>query len=115
MHMVKNLQRVNIDINHAVLLRREAVGLLRRLEKNREAAERVCAETGKRDAMRFVTGCSAIERAIETTRGMIRNMDHLLEDIAETYGDTEGDLTSNHAARTPNAPHVELEHLVESR
>lgn len=100
--MVRNQRPIHTDINQTMRLRREAACLLRRLQANQQAHEQFCADTGKRDAMRFITGCSAIERAIETTRGMIRSIDDLLQEVADQLGDPDCDFTANH---------VEHEHI----
>lgn len=108
--MVRNHRPLDIDINQTLRLRREAAGLLRRLQANQQSNEQVCAEIGKRDAMRSVTGCSAIERAIETTRGMIRDMDHLLREFADEFGEAPVDPSSTADEHTHHA-----KELVESR
>ncbi len=62
----------------AVTLRQQAADLLGRLLADREAAERRLAENGRRDPIRAVTGATALERAIASTRDMIAQMDLLL-------------------------------------
>jgi hypothetical protein len=111
--MVRNQRPFHIDINETIRLRHEAAGLLLRLEANQRANEQVCAEIGKRDAMRCITGRSAIERAIETTRGMIRDMDHLLSRFAEDSDDADGRFTSIEVEQAHSAQ--QAGQLVESR
>jgi len=112
--MVKNQQTLPIDVDQAFRLRTEAAGLLQRLEESQRASEQICAEAGKRDAMRFVTGCTAIEHAIEATRAMIRRMDHLLQEAEEQFGDSS--IAFDVSVKAPGEHTDEhAEQLVESR
>ena len=88
--MVKNYHSqvpVDADPQQTQHLRRQADALLQHLIEGKNHCDRRLAELGQRDAMKFVTGRSAIEDAIATTRNMIRDMDALLEqmdaDLAE--------------------------------
>lgn len=62
----------------AAKLRTQAAELLERLLEGREMSERRAAETGKRDPMKFITGHTALESAIASTRQMIADLDALL-------------------------------------
>lgn len=62
----------------AAKLRIQAGELLQRLIDGREMSERRAAETGKRDPMKFITGHTALENAIASTRQMIDELDALL-------------------------------------
>ena len=75
----------------ASMLRREAHELLNRLVANRDVTERRLQETGRRDPIRTVTGTTAIERAIASTRGMIADMDVLLAELDHGIDAAEGD------------------------
>ena len=75
----------------ASMLRREAHELLNRLVANRDVTERRLQETGRRDPIRTVTGTTAIERAIASTRGMIADMDVLLAELDHGIDVAEAD------------------------
>jgi hypothetical protein len=68
-------------LHDATLVRSEADELLRRLLADRQSSEARLAEQGKADAIKAMTGISALERAIRDTRSMIREMDALIGDI----------------------------------
>lgn len=90
--MVKNCHsdsEIEINPQQTQQLRRQADALLRQLIEGREQSQRRLAENGQRDAMKFVTGRSAIEDAIVTTQGMIRDMDELLEQMGADLGHVE--------------------------
>lgn len=61
----------------ARLVFEEAVRTLRSLEAGREEVEAKLRETGREDAIRTVTGMSAIDGAIERTQAMIRALGDL--------------------------------------
>lgn len=63
-----------------VAARQQAGHLLEQLIRSRDVSERRCIEEGLSDPMKTVTGRSAIEHAIASTREMIRNMDALIGD-----------------------------------
>lgn len=65
----------------AAVLRQQADGLLKRLLADRELSEQRLAASGKRDPIKTVTGVTALERAIASTRSMIADMDLLLADL----------------------------------
>jgi hypothetical protein len=50
----------------------EAVATLRALKAGREQVEAKLKETGREDAIRTVTGLSALDRSIEETESIIR-------------------------------------------
>lgn len=62
-------------------LRVQACELLERLQSDRQRSEERLAETGKRDAMKSVTGCTALEAAIASTQELIQRMDRLVDDL----------------------------------
>lgn len=79
--MVKNQHCEQIDAGcalEAARLRRQADALLQQLVSGREQCEQRLADTGRRDAIKCVTGRSALDDAIATTRTMIEDMDNLL-------------------------------------
>jgi hypothetical protein len=113
--MVRNQQLLHFNIEETIRLRREADRLLARLEADRQTSEQVNAEIGKHDAMRSITGRSAIERAIDMTRGMIRDMDHLLEEAAEQLGGLDNGVNGQHETHHDRRNSGICEaHLVES-
>lgn len=65
----------------AAVLRQQADGLLRRLLADRELSEQRLAASGRRDPIKTVTGVTALERAIASTKSMIAEMDLLLADL----------------------------------
>jgi hypothetical protein len=60
-----------------VRMRQQAHALLARLLSDREQSEQRQAETGRRDPLKFVTGRSALDNAIATTRELIVRLDEL--------------------------------------
>lgn len=88
--MVKNYQSEPesfMNVQQTRQLRLQADSLLQQLLHGRQQSEQRLAETGQRDAMKFVTGRSAYEEAIATTRCMIRDMDQLLEQMHAEVAD----------------------------
>jgi len=82
--MVKNYNNQQLhpaDADETIQLREQADVLLQRLIDSRSQSEQRFAENGQRDAIKCVTGRSALEDAIEKTRCMIQNMDALLDDM----------------------------------
>ena len=59
-------------------LKNQASDLLNQLLDHREQSEARYAEVGGIDPMKSVTGRSAIDRAIETTRNVIHELDNML-------------------------------------
>lgn len=76
--MVSNTEPNRMSLNEATQLRKQAGALLDRLIADRELSERRSAETGKRDPMKFITGRTALDGAIASTREMIGQVDSLL-------------------------------------
>ena len=85
----------------ASTLRRQANDLLQRLLADRDTSEQRLAISGKRDPLKTVTGSTAIERAIQDTRGMIAEMDLILAGI---NGDTAADALEPAAAPVMRSP-----------
>ena len=56
----------------------EARALLSRLVLDRDRSERRWAEAGQPDPMKFITGRSALDNAVERTREMVRRAEELL-------------------------------------
>lgn len=86
MTMIQCRDASSLPADQALQLRQQADDLLRRLLTSREQCERRQAEAGLRDPMKFVTGQSALDDAIQTTRDMIRRMDLLLEELNVELG-----------------------------
>jgi Ni,Fe-hydrogenase III large subunit len=63
---------------HVVHVREQAAELLERLTADRARLEAVLAEGGRRDQIKWVTGSSALDNAIASTRQMIESMDRIL-------------------------------------
>ncbi len=84
-----------LTMTQAAQLRQQAGELLERLISDREQSEKRFAEAGKRDPMKFITGRTALENAIASTREMISNMDALL---ARMNGEFDGELEPIEAA-----------------
>jgi hypothetical protein len=82
--MVSDQTAADERIRGLVETRDQAGRLLCRLLGDRERSEERFAEAGKRDPVTYVTGTSALERAIASTREMIRHLD---ETIAELESD----------------------------
>ncbi len=56
----------------------EARALLSRLVLERDRSQRRQVETGRPDPMKFITGRSALDNAVERTREMVRRAEELL-------------------------------------
>ena len=65
----------------AVEARDKANRLLRRLLADRQASEQRFAEAGKCDPIKYMTGISSLDRAIDSTRAMIEHIDDLLSEL----------------------------------
>lgn len=87
-------------MDQAVELRRQADDLLCRLLATREQTERRLAETGHRDPIKAVTGQSAYDEAIRTTRDMIHRMDDLLGEMNDELAHTQIQVTTPHYVLT---------------
>ena len=61
----------------------EAVATLRALKAGREQVEAKLKETGREDAIRTVTGISALDSAIERTEAIIRSLGEMRRLAAE--------------------------------
>lgn len=94
--MVKHTSATRLTLEEATRLREQACDLLNRLMVDREQSERRFAEAGKRDAMKTVTGRTALDCAVASTREMIQNMDALLAEL-------QGEIASNAAPRPQQA------------
>ena len=70
-------------IEAAVRARQEADRLLHCLLHDRVAIEHRSAEAGRVDPLKELTGNSAMDRAIESTRAMIEEVDAFLADTLE--------------------------------
>ena len=66
----------------------EARALLSRLVVERDRSERRRAEAGRPDPMKFITGRSALDNAIERTREMVRCVEELLAQRQWGRGDS---------------------------
>lgn len=79
--MVSDQTAADDRVKAATEARDQAELLLRRLLADRERSEERFAEAGKRDPVTYVTGTSALERAITSTREMIRHLDEVIAEI----------------------------------
>jgi hypothetical protein len=70
-------QRIHV----ATQTREEADVLLARLLSDRRLSEQRYAAAGKSDPMKRLTGASALDRAIVSTRQMITHMDDLVREL----------------------------------
>lgn len=76
--MVSTTEPHRLTITQAIQLRQQARDLLDRLVADRQSSERRAAENGKRDPMKFITGRTALDNAIASTRQIIASMDGLV-------------------------------------
>lgn len=67
-----------LSVADAMRMRCDANQLLTRLLAERELSAQRCAENGKRDPMKQVTGASALDVAIHHARKMIADLDAFL-------------------------------------
>lgn len=79
--MVSDISPRTINAAQARSLREQALRLLERLTEDQQHSERRTAASGKRDAMRVITGRTAMEAAVEQARDLVRRMDLLLAEI----------------------------------
>lgn len=63
-------------------MRATAESVLRSLENARQECERQLRELNKPDAMRLVTGRSALDRCIEKTRAMLSDLERSPREIS---------------------------------
>jgi len=102
--MVSNTEPNRLSLNEATQLRQQAAELLQRLMADRELSERRSAETGKRDPMKFITGRTALDGAIASTREMIGQVDSLLATLQADRKNHE--LSFKPALRQPSRPQI---------
>jgi hypothetical protein len=77
------------------MLRRQAGDLLTRMLADRDASERRLSETGRRDPIKAVTGATALEKAIASTREMIAQMDLMLAQLESGIAVEANGVASN--------------------
>ena len=75
------------ELKLAVRGRNEADNLLERLLRDRRLSEQRLSAAGKQDQLRRVTGLSSMDRAIASTRALLRSVEELVRDIR---GDAAG-------------------------
>jgi hypothetical protein len=85
--MVSQTQSSRLSLAEASQLREQVGGLLNRLIADRDMSEKRQAEAGKRDPMKFVTGRTALDNAIDATREMMGRMDMLLGEMHDGFDD----------------------------
>ncbi len=85
--MVRNEMKRTLPVEDALRLRRQADDLLERLRETRAAAEARIEESGRPDPIKAVTGTSALDQAIRTTRSMIKHMDELMHQMDAELAD----------------------------
>jgi hypothetical protein len=71
----------NEPVDLAVATRRQADELLRALVRERAVSEERFRESGQSDPVKDITGTSALDRAVDRTRQMIREMDGLISHL----------------------------------
>lgn len=106
--MITEAKLNGLSVAEATRLRKQASELLERLVADRDQSEKRCAESGKRDPMKFITGRTALENAIASTREMIVNMDNLL---VRMQGELDG---AEAPASTPRRSRPALRPLVKN-
>ena len=67
-----------------LLALRRACALLEELETERAALDRRLAEARRLDPMRQASGCTSLDRAVEETRRLVRELDEALCRAAES-------------------------------
>ncbi|MHC5114131.1 MAG: hypothetical protein ACYTGP_06855 [Planctomycetota bacterium] len=95
--------RVQVEFRLAAQARGEADLVLSRLIENRLATEQRCADAGRPDPMKSLTGSSALDRAIATTRDIIHRMDDLLRELRtdEPQNEESHEPALTHATTSP--------------
>jgi hypothetical protein len=63
------------DNSRLMALRNQAQQVMDRLMQNRNASNQYHAHAGHEDPLIVVTGCSAIDRAIDSTREMLQDLE----------------------------------------
>jgi hypothetical protein len=79
--MVSDQTAADDRVKAASEARDQAELLLRRLLADRERSEARFAEAGKRDPVTYVTGASALDCAISSTREMLRHLNELIAEL----------------------------------
>jgi len=74
-------EHTQTEFRLAAQARGEADLVLIRLIENRTATEQRCADAGRPDPLKSLTGSSALDRAIDATRDIIHRMDDLLHEL----------------------------------
>ena len=93
--MVSNTRKSQSILIETKLMRRQADDLLHRLIDNRVTIEKKVSEAGRKDPMKFITGHSAIDDAIDSTRQLITHMDELLQEAAGHF-ESESSSSNGH-------------------
>jgi len=88
--MVKPAKLSPATLPDAAQLRQQASNLLNRLVADRDACEQRAAEAGRRDPIKSITGRTALDGAIASTRAMIEQMDMLLVEMNGELGGVNG-------------------------
>ena len=70
-----------VELKLVVRGRNEADRLLERLVRDRRLSEQRLAAAGKQDPLKRLTGTSSLDRAIESTRTLLRSVDELVEEL----------------------------------
>ncbi len=78
--MVSDTQTMRSILSETKLMRQQAGLMLERLLETRMFIERRIEQSGRDDPMKSVTGHSAFDHAISSTRQLIGRMDELLGD-----------------------------------
>lgn len=101
--MVRNNQPDSLSLEQAAQLRDEMGGLLSRLLADREMSEKRQAEAGKRDPLKSITGRTAFDNAIASTRDMLTQMESL---VSQLHSELPADSNFNGNAHDVATVHV---------
>ena len=83
--MVSDTPKTQSIMAETTLIRRQADALLARLIENRKLIKQRIHESGWRDPMQTITGHSAMDNAIDTTRELISDADEILIEVSATF------------------------------
>ena len=82
--------------------REQAEEVLQRLLVDRRLSEQRFEEAGKRDPLKDLTGTSALDRAIQSTRQMIEHLDELIAGLEASLPSANGTATGTPVVLQPS-------------